>query len=46
MATTLLSVERALELIRETAPRIGSSVQPIDHRLAGRVLAADVAAVV
>ncbi|MDX6547714.1 MAG: molybdopterin molybdotransferase [Gaiellales bacterium] len=47
MATpALLSVDRALELIRETAPRIGAGVQPIDHRLAGRVLAADVLAAV
>jgi molybdopterin molybdotransferase len=44
--TTLLAVDRALELIREAAPRLGSSVQPIDHRLAGRVLAADVVAAV
>jgi molybdopterin molybdotransferase len=47
MATvSLLSVERALELIRDHAPRIGTSRHPIGHRLAGRVLAADVVAAV
>ena len=42
----LLSVDRALELIRDHAPRIGTSSLPIEYRLAGRVLAADVAAAV
>jgi molybdopterin molybdotransferase len=47
MATvSLLSVERALELIRDHAPRIGASRHPIGHRLAGRVLGADVVAAV
>jgi molybdopterin molybdotransferase len=43
---SLLSVDRALELIRDHAPRIGSSRRPIEHLLAGRVLAADVTAAV
>jgi molybdopterin molybdotransferase len=47
MATvSLLSVERALELIRDHAPRIGTSHHPIEYRLAGRALAADVVAAV
>ncbi|MDX6495486.1 MAG: molybdopterin molybdotransferase [Gaiellales bacterium] len=47
MATvSLLSVERALELIRDHAPRIGAARHPIGYRLAGRVLAADVVATV
>ena len=47
MATvSLLSVQRALEMIRDHAPRVGASRRPIEYRLAGRVLAADVVAAV
>ncbi len=35
---SLLSVDRALELIRDHAPRVGASRHPIEYRLAGRVL--------
>ncbi len=43
---SLLSVDRALELIRENAPRMPASRCPISYLLAGRVLAAEVAAAV
>jgi molybdopterin molybdotransferase len=41
----MLSVAEALDLIRETSPRLGSSVQPLASS-AGRVLAQDVRAAV
>jgi molybdopterin molybdotransferase len=47
MATaSLLSVDRALELIRQHAPLIASARQTLSYRLAGCVLAADVIAAV